>query len=262
MRNFYFFSAFVRRPVRLLLLIGLIGVGLLILGLAFPFLPQHQREKTIMAWTGVLLKTLGIRVHRTGSAPSGAALLVANHISWADPFLLMAHHAMCFVAKAEIRDWPVLGWLAAQAGTVFIRRDRLRDLVNVSQTFIAHLEGGTAVGVFPESTTSDGKVLLPFKTALFQVAINARTDCYPVAIHYDRPEAIWIEDMGLLSSVWRLMALKQTTAHIHYCPVIPSRGHNRHTLAQASATAIANALCLPAGRNLFETPSDLPVLTH
>ncbi len=262
MSNYYFISAFVRRPLRLLLLIVLIGAGLLMLALVFPFLQQRQREKTIMVWTGILLQTLGIRVHSTGSSPPGAALLVANHISWADPFLLMAYHPMRFVAKAEIRDWPVLGWLAAQAGTVFIRRDRLRDLVTVSQTFITHLEGGTAVGVFPESTTSDGKALLPFKTALFQVAINARTDCYPVAICYDQPEAIWIEDMGLLSSVWRLMALKQTTAYIHYCPAISFHGHNRHTLARASATAIANALCLPAQHNLFETPSDLPVLTH
>lgn len=262
MSNHDFFSAYVRRPLRLAVLIVLIVVGLLILAFVFPVLKQSRRDKTILNWTRVLLHTLGIQVQSTGVPPSGAALLVANHVSWADPFLLMARHPMCFVAKAEIRGWPVLGWLAAQAGTVFIRRDRLRDLLNVAQTFIAHLEGGTAVGVFPESTTSDGKSLLPFKTALFQVAINARADCYPIAIRYDHPAAIWIEDMGLLSSVWRVMALKRITADIYYCPVIGYHGQDRHTLAQASAAAIANALCLPAPCTLPETPVDLPALTR
>ncbi len=255
-----FFSAYALRPMRLLFLIVLIVIGLSILAFVFPFLRQNQRHDTVLIWTRALLTILGIRVRSTGFPPDGPALLVANHVSWADPFLLMARHPMCFVAKAEIRDWPVLGWLTAQAGTVFIRRDRLRDLLNVSQAFMAQLEAGAAVGMFPESTTSDGKSLLPFKTALFQVAINARADCYPIAIRYDHPAAVWIEDMGLLSAVWSVMALKRVTAHIHYCPAIRFHGHDRHTLAQVSATAIANALCLSVPRNQSEISADLPVL--
>ena len=258
----YIFSAYWRRPLRLVALILLVVSGLIILALVFPFVSQLQRGKIISLWSQALLRTLGIRLQSTGSPPQRTALLVANHISWADPFLLMARHPLCFVAKAEIRHWPVLGWLAARAGTVFIRRDRLRDLLKVSQAFIHYLDTGTAVGLFPESTTSDGKRLLPFKSALFQVAINTRSDCVPIAIHYDHPAAIWIEDMGLLSSVWRVMGQAAITARIIYCPAIRYQDQSRQQMADASATAIASALCLPAPRTVPEIPADLPVLTH
>ncbi|MHB1676420.1 MAG: lysophospholipid acyltransferase family protein [Sulfuriferula sp.] len=258
----YFFSAYMLRPLRIVFFIALIAAGLMILAFIFPYLSQLRRGRIIQGWTRVMLRTLGIRLQISGTPPVGAALMVANHVSWVDPFLLMARHAMCFVAKAEIRDWPVFGWLAAQAGTVFIRRDRLRDLVKVAQAFVAHLAAGSAVGLFPESTTTDGTRLLPFKAALFQVAINAKADCYPVAIHYDNSAAIWIEDMGLLSSFWRVMAQPRITAHITYCPAIRYQAQTRQNLASASASAIASALCLPVPHTPPEISADLPVLTH
>ena len=257
-----YFTAYCVRPLRALGFTTLIIGGLVTLALVFPWLGQRQRGSITQSWSGLMLRSVGIHLHVTGTPPSAAALMVANHVSWADPFLLIACYPVHFVAKAEIRRWPVFGWLAAMAGTIFIQRERQRDLSNVAQAFVSHLNDGSAVGMFPESTTSDGTQLLPFKSALFQVAVSAGADCYPVALNYDHRAAIWIDDMGFLSSIWRVMAQPRITAHVHFCPAIPYQGQHRRDLAVASETAIANALSLPAPRIPPETPDDLPGATQ
>jgi len=254
-----YFTAYCIRPLRALGFTLLLVGGLVTLALLFPWLGQKRRGYITQAWSGLMLRSVGIRLHVTGSPPTGAALMVANHVSWADPFLLIACYPVHFVAKAEIRRWPVFGWLAAQAGTIFIKRERQRDLADVALAFVAHLTDGSAVGMFPESTTSDGTQLLPFKPALFQVAVSAAADCYPVALSYDHHAAIWIDDMRFLSSIWRVMAQPRITASIHFCPAIPYQGQHRRDLAVASEAAIASALSLPAPRIPLETPGDPPV---
>ena len=257
-----YFTAYCVRPFRALGFIALIISGLATLAFLFPWLNQRQRGSIAQHWSGMILRTLGIRLRMTGTRPAGPALLVANHLSWADPFVLIACYPVHFVAKAEIRRWPVFGWLAAMAGTIFIQRDRQRDLSKVAQAFVSHLNDGSAVGMFPESTTSDGSRLLPFKPALFQVAVSAAADCHPVALGYDHCAAIWIDNMGFLSSVWHVMAQPCITASVHFCPAIAYQGQHRRDLAAASEAAIANALCLPAPRIPLETPDDPPAAMH
>lgn len=257
-----YFIIYVLRPLRVVALAGLMVAGLIMLALFSPWLGQARRGWIIQHWSKAMLGIIGVRLKVSGVPPNGMALIVANHVSWIDPFLLLACHPMRFVAKAEIQRWPVLGWLTTQAGTVFIRRDRQRDLAKVAQIFEAHLHDGTAVGVFPESTTSNGRQLLPFKAALFQVAISTAADCNPVALSYDNVAAIWIEDMELLSSVWRVMAQPRITAQIIFCPAIAYQGQHRRDLASASAAAIATALYPPVRRNRPEILDDLPALMH
>jgi 1-acyl-sn-glycerol-3-phosphate acyltransferase len=252
-----YFTACCIRPFRALGFTAMVIGGLATLALLFPLLNQKRRSIIAKYWSKLILRTVGIRLRVTGSPPTAAALMVANHVSWADPFLLIACYPVHFVAKAEIRSWPVFGWLAALAGTIFIQRERQRDLSNVAQIFVSHLNDGSAVGMFPESTTSDGTRLLPFKAGLFQVAVSAAADCYPVALSYDQRAAIWIDDMGFLSSIWQVMAQPRITASVHFCPPIPYQGQHRRDLAVASEAAIASALCLPAPRIPPETPADL-----
>ena len=258
MNFFHYFAIYLLRPIRMIVLTALIIVGLVIVALAFPSLAQTQRSWIVRHWTRAMLSILGIRLSIIGVPPVGMALIVANHVSWIDPFLLLACFPVHFVAKAEIQHWPLLGWLVAKAGTVFIQRHRQRDLSRVAQIFVTHLHQGTAVGLFPESTTSDGTQLLPFKSALFEVAISTAADCYPVALRYDNVAAIWIEDMGLLASIWRVMAQPHIAAKLILCPVIRFQGQRRRELASASKAAIANALYPPVPHIQPEKPDDLP----
>src|SRR5690606_21315559 len=104
-------------------------------------------------------------------APPARALFVANHISWLDIFVINAMQPSHFVAKSEIRDWPVLGWLCAKAGTVFIARGRLRDVRRIYQGLVERLQVGEPVAFFPEGATSSQGSLQPFHANLFEAAI-------------------------------------------------------------------------------------------
>ena len=157
MKSARLFSIFLVRPLRVLILSGHILIGLMMAALIFPWAGAASRGWFVGFWTKSMLHIVGISLHVSGTPPCGKALLVANHVSWVDPFLLLACLPVHFVAKAEIQSWPVLGWLVSKAGTVFIRRDRQRDLARVTEIFEAHLHDNAAVGLFPESTSSDGE---------------------------------------------------------------------------------------------------------
>lgn len=245
------------RPVRSVLLLLWLGAGLIILALAFPVLSISRQVSVSSRWSRALLLVLGVRMRVEGDVVPAGELVVANHVSWLDPFVLQAMGPMRFVAKAEILQWPVLGWFAKNAGTVFIRRERQRDVSHVVQRFEHCLSQGVSVAVFPEATTGDASHILPFKTGLFQVAIRAQVACVPVAIRYLQSTAIWIEDMSFTHSMWKVLGQARTDVIVRILPVIPShQDSTRRDLAMACEQAIANALSLPVRRNQSEIPDD------
>jgi 1-acyl-sn-glycerol-3-phosphate acyltransferase len=116
----------------------------------FPWAGDALRERLIRRWSARLLGICRVRLERVAGEDSLAhALIVANHISWLDIFVINAVHPCRFVAKSEIRDWPVLGWLVAQAGTVFIARGSRRDLRHTFKGIVASLHEGERVAFFP-----------------------------------------------------------------------------------------------------------------
>ena len=91
----------------------------------FPRLDVAQRAMRVQDWARRMLAVLDIPLEVLGTPPAhGPLLLVANHISWLDIFVVLASHPSVFVAKSEIRDWPLVGWLCARVGTLFIERGR------------------------------------------------------------------------------------------------------------------------------------------
>ena len=86
----------------------------------------------------------------------GGVLWVVNHISWLDIFFLNGVRATAFIAKSEIRQWPVIGWLVAGAGTIFIERASRHAVHKVGLAMQTHFARKQAVGLFPEGTTSPG----------------------------------------------------------------------------------------------------------
>ncbi|HSB99636.1 MAG TPA: lysophospholipid acyltransferase family protein, partial [Burkholderiaceae bacterium] len=145
--------------------------GMAVVALRFPWLDAAQRQQRIGWWSRGLLRAIGVRLVADGDFRAGANLLVANHISWLD---IAAVHAVCprarFVSKADVRQWPLLGWLIAAVGTLFIERERKRDALRVVHQIAEALKSGQTVAVFPEGTTGDGRALLPFHANLLQAA--------------------------------------------------------------------------------------------
>jgi 1-acyl-sn-glycerol-3-phosphate acyltransferase len=111
-------------------------------------------------------------------------MFVANHVSWVDIEMLHSQRMMGFVAKQEIRSWPLVGWLTARGETIFHQRGSHESMGGVMHAMLARLRAGRAVGVFPEGRTRDGAAVGPFHARIFQPAVEAGVPVQPVALRY------------------------------------------------------------------------------
>jgi 1-acyl-sn-glycerol-3-phosphate acyltransferase len=191
----------------------------------------------------VVLATLRIRVSSRGGVPAAPALLLANHLGWLDILAILARHDCSFVAKQEVRRWPIIGALADAFGVVWVDRHRKRDLLRVIPVLEAALRGGRSVLLFPEGTTGDGQALLPFKSALVEAAVRAQVPVLPLALTGDvsRGDATalcWIGDETLVANLPRLLALRGARLVVHAAPTIGS-GPSRKAMTAAARVAIA-----------------------
>lgn len=198
-------------------------------------------------WSRQLLRILDIRLDVRGRPAAHAGLTVANHVSWLDIFALVACQRSRFVAKAEIRDWPVAGWLADALGTFYLRRGKggARPLAEKLRPYLA--DGGSVV-IFPEGTTTDGHDLRPFHPRLFSVALEAGVAVQPVALRYQpcregRDLAPFIGDDDLLSHILRLLGARGIVIELHYLPPCDAVADaTRDTLAAEAERAIRDTL--------------------
>jgi len=130
------------------------------------------------------LSRLSISVETQGKFPPHG-LLVANHLSYLDILVLSGIAPCVFVAKKEVRSWPIFGLMARMAGTVFIDRSRSADAVRVNDKMLEALSAGAVVVLFPEGTSSNGATVLPFRPALFEGAVQAGQPIAPAHLRYE-----------------------------------------------------------------------------
>jgi 1-acyl-sn-glycerol-3-phosphate acyltransferase len=232
--------------------------GLLVALLVFPVLPVAARDALVRFWSRITLVALGIRLDvqvAPGATPierSGGALLVSNHTSWADVFVIAAVTPARFVAKSEIAGWPVIGLFARAVGTIFVARGRRHAVMRVNEATTQRLRSGQSVTIFPEGTTTDGMRLLRFHANLFQAGIDAGAPVIPLALQYQQngepsPAAAFIGDMTLVASMWRIVIAPRLTVRLQWLAPMESAGHSRQDLARRAHAAIHAALDLPPG---------------
>ncbi|MES2958043.1 MAG: lysophospholipid acyltransferase family protein [Pseudomonadota bacterium] len=200
---------------RLVLLLLHLLHGMAVMALRFPSLKPAGRHARIQWWSVTLLRRLGIGLRVQGAPRAGATLLAANHVSWLD---IAAIHAAApqarFVSKSNVKHWPLVGWLVAGAGTLFIERESKRDALRVVHQMAEALRAGDMVAVFPEGTTGAGRELLPFHANLLQAAVASATPVQPVVLRFHQPGQVFsraaefIGDTTLLQSVWRMACAK------------------------------------------------------
>ncbi len=175
-------------------------------------------------------------------------LYVANHVSWLDIYAMFAASDMCFVAKSDIRNWPVVGALATTLGTVFIDREKRAGTRAANVAIFDRLANQQPVCVFPEGTTTDGTTLAPFRPALFDAAIARATWIQPVAIRYiaadgsRQNEASFTGDMSLMQSLWSLLGIKSMRTELTFLPAFAAHGLTRRDAAHKAQAAIATHL--------------------
>lgn len=188
----------------------------------FAKLSSNARATHVQQWSAQLIAILGVKLRVIGR-PITAGMIVANHISWLDNVAIHAAHFCRFVAKSDIKSWPVLGYLTDQSGMLFIERTSRRDAHRVVETVALRLKEGECIAVFPEGTTGDGKALLPFHANMIESAIAANVCVQPVAIQYLDSQSgqqtfvpSFVGEDTLLQSVWRTMSAKSITVVIYF----------------------------------------------
>ena len=130
------------------------------------------------------LKIFGYSADVAGAIPKNG-LLVSNHLSYLDILAISATTPAVFVSKADVRRWPLFGWLAALAGTVFVERERRTLVVEVNREIQTALDAGVLVVIFPEGTSSNGETILPFRTSLLEPAARGGHEIATGWIHYE-----------------------------------------------------------------------------
>lgn len=198
--------------------------GWLIITFLFPRWPQERRNARVQQWARDMLGVLGIPLELEGQPPAqGPVLLASNHISWLDILVLHAARHCRFVAKSEVRHWPLVGTLATGAGTLYIEREKRRDAMRVVHHMAESLNAGEIVAVFPEGTTSDGQVLLPFHANLIQAAVSCGAPVQPVGMRFvdlasgdNSRGPLYLGDDTLVGSVWRTLAGPPFKARVRF----------------------------------------------
>ena len=241
-----------RSHARVIRVLAVIALGLTIAG-TFAMM-ERLRVGNSMArrqrWTSWFMARLSaalpFRVTVSGKLPGQPMLWVSNHVSWTDIPLLGMLAPLSFLSKAEVRTWPVAGWLALKAGTLFIRRGS-GDSKLIQKQMGQHLLGDHSLMIFPEGTTTDGRSLRTFHGRLLSSAIETEVAVQPVAIQYLRdgkPDQIapFVGDDDLLSHLRRLFANHVSDVHIHLLTPIESQGKERAALAFEAQQAVHTAL--------------------
>jgi 1-acyl-sn-glycerol-3-phosphate acyltransferase len=212
--------------------------GAAVCAFVFPFLDEAGRMRRVAWWGAGMLRALGIRLEFEGSIRAAPVLLLANHVSWLDILAIDALRGVRFVSKADVRHWPLIGYLVASGGTLFIERERKRDALRVVHHVAEALRAGATVAVFPEGTTGSGAVILPLHANLLQAAIATEVPVQPVVLRYSEPGAPFSAapdysgETTLVQSAWRVARTRSLVAHVRALPPLATAHVERRALAE------------------------------
>jgi 1-acyl-sn-glycerol-3-phosphate acyltransferase len=230
----------------------LIGHGNWRIRHSFQHWSPAQRAQAVEQWSRDMLKALGVALHSLGDVPTqGPVLVVCNHVTWLDILVLHACSHARFVAKSEVHHWPLIGPMAAAAGTLFIERASRRDAMRVVHQMVAALQAGDVLAVFPEGTTSEGDRLLVFHGNLIQSALNAGVPLVPIGLRYVDPDGershavIYVGDTTFVASLWRITGHPRLDCQLHVLPPIDPNGLTRQAAAQIVRQQLSAHLGLP-----------------
>ncbi len=217
---------------------------------------RFSRENLSTWWHRVLLRILDVKLVVRGTPMEGTRVIVCNHISWLDIPVVAAFEATRFVSKAEVGEWPIIGWLANASGTFYLRRGSggTKQLIDAIDEHLGH----DSIVFFPEGTTTDGSIVLKFQPRLFATAIETKRPVQPVALRYSlaadgAKTAPFVGEDDMVHNIYRLLKHGSITAEIIYCAAISPEGYDRAALAHEAHTAICAAIA-PGSIRTREAP--------
>jgi lyso-ornithine lipid O-acyltransferase len=233
----------------------------------FPFqvfahrLERFWHKSLPRRWQQFMCRLLGFKVIVKGAPSQGRPLLlVSNHVSWSDVLALGSIAEVSFIAKSEVKAWPLFGRFARLQRTVFIERERKHKTADQAGEIAARLQSGDILVLFAEGTTSDGNRVLPFKSSLFgaaRAALDVKNGgavdhvlIQPVSVAYTRvqglpmgrymrPVAAWPGTVPLVKHLKGVLAARAIDIEITFGePVMFDRSSDRKVLARQFETQI------------------------
>lgn len=226
---------------------------LLVLGLTFPgsrrmgWNGESLHSRLIRNWSAGLLRVFGFRIRRFGTPLPGAVLFVANHVSWIDIELIHSQVWAGFVSKAEVQNWPLVGWLSGLGGTIYHHRGSQDSLHGVMHQMVARLQEGRPIAVFPEGKTLSGEAIGVFHARIFQPAVVANVPTQPLALRYGTggdAQAIVAFQPGenFMGNFVRLLGEPSRTAEVHFLEPVSAAEDGRRRLADTCRERIIAAM--------------------
>lgn len=209
-------------------------LGLFTVTFIFPIASKNRQLRLIQWWNKRVLTILNIQVMQYGhpSPPyqsTSRHMMIANHISWLDIFAINSIFPLRFIAKSDIKSWPVFGYLASKANVLFIEREKKHEARHMISTATNSLKAGDNLCLFPEGTTTDGTEIKPFKSSLIEAAIQAKATLWPAAIRYPHPDGsinttmAYAGDTTLIQSIAQILSLKQAVVEVHFLTPIDTQ---------------------------------------
>ena len=208
-------------------------------------------------WARLGRRCLGIRVRVVGTAPGAGSLVVCNHFGYADVLTLGGLFPVVYAARHDMRRWPMFGALAASGATIFINRQLKRAGARGIAQVAAALAAGAAVLGFPEGTSTDGHDLLPFRSGLFQAAVDVGAPVVPAAVRYLELDGepitgenlhvvAWFRGEGFFGHVMRLASHRSVLAEVRFGERLAPPHADRRSLAAAAEARVRELLGMPA----------------
>ena len=225
----------------------------------------HTRAEWLQRCCRRLLRLLGVRVQSTGIPPV-RGLLTSNHLSYLDILVYASLQPMIFVSKAGVRDWPLIGWMTRCAGTVFINRGQRTDVKRVAAQFAPVIAHGQVVALFPEGTSTNGRIVLPFQPSLLEPAAANAWPVSPAWIGYTladgrvEDEVCYWRDLSFGPHLLNLLAKESITARVAFGVPLPG-GLDRKAMARALHAAVCR-LAADHGHALEDSPAVIAEITR
>ena len=189
------------------------------------------------------LRVFHVELRVTGPIPA-SGLLVCNHLSYLDILVLGATTPCLFVSKCEVKRWPVFGWFASLAGTLFLHRDQRSDVARVTGEMRQMLDSGALIVLFPEGTTSGGREVLPFKSSLLEPAAQSLHALSAGFLEYALAEGDVVEevcywkDMTLLPHLLNLLGKPGVEARLRFNELRPESSDRKQLARQLHSEVV------------------------
>ncbi|MDD5584468.1 MAG: lysophospholipid acyltransferase family protein [Candidatus Omnitrophica bacterium] len=231
------------RALKVFLLLASIFLFIVVLILVrclFIFSPRLARMRissVVHGFGKIFISIMGVKVLITGEKKllkEHGVFFVSNHLSYVDGVIATSLAPLAFIARADLKSWPVFGLFSVLSNTIFVERFSRVNVQKDADKIYRYLKEGTNVILYPEGTSADGKDLLPFKSSFFMAPLLAQSMIVPLVIKYKEVDSqdidainkdlvYWYGEMDFVPHLFRLLSLHEITVEVKVCASVISK---------------------------------------